>query len=60
MGSPRPTQPPPLDELAERAARVRAMLTRWETDDVSSEPEWNVETIEPMQLESTPTPPKSE
>jgi hypothetical protein len=34
--------------MAERAARVAAMLDRWDSEDVSGEPEWNVEDLEPM------------
>ena len=37
-------------EMAERAARVAAMLDRWDSEDVSGEPEWNVEDLEPMTL----------
>lgn len=40
-------------ETAERAARVSAMLDRWAADDVSGEPEWSVEDIEPMTLRPT-------
>jgi hypothetical protein len=37
-------------EMAERAARIAAMLARWEADDVSGEPEWSIEDLEPMTL----------
>lgn len=42
-------------ERAERAARIAAMLDRWAAEDVSGEPEWNVEDIEPMTLRSALT-----
>jgi hypothetical protein len=50
MASERPAAPtpPPVDDLAERAARIRAMLSRWASESVSDEPEWSVEDIEPM------------
>jgi hypothetical protein len=35
-------------ELADRAARVAAILDRWEAEDVSGEPEWSVEELEPV------------
>jgi hypothetical protein len=37
-------------ETADRAVRVAAMLDRWDADDVSGEPEWNVEDLAPMTL----------
>ena len=52
MGSERPAPPPPVDDRAERAARVRAMLARWEREAVTDEPEWSVDDIEPMNLDS--------
>jgi hypothetical protein len=39
-------------EITERAARVTAMLDRWEAEDVSGEPEWSVEELEPVTLRS--------
>jgi hypothetical protein len=36
--------------MAERAARIAAMLARWATDDVSREPEWSIEDVEPLIL----------
>lgn len=59
MASERPAAPtpPPVDDLAERAARIRAMLSRWATESVSDEPEWNIEDIEPMHLEGDAKPP---
>lgn len=41
-------------EAAVRAARVAAMLDRWEADDVSGEPDWSVEDIEPMTVRHSP------
>lgn len=38
------------NELAGRAERVRAMLLRWAGEDVSDEPEWEVEAIEPVRF----------
>ncbi len=38
------------DERAQRAERVRAMLERWAAEDVSDEPEWDVDDIEPMRF----------
>jgi hypothetical protein len=37
-------------EMAERARRIAAMLDRWDHEDVSGEPDWNVEDLEPMML----------
>ena len=37
-------------EMAERAARIEAMLDRWDSEDVSDEPEWDVKDLEPMTL----------
>jgi hypothetical protein len=36
--------------MAERARRIAAMLDRWDQEDVSGEPDWNVEDLEPMTL----------
>ena len=41
--------------MAERAARVAAMLDRWDSEDVSAEPEWSVEDVEPMTIRKGPT-----
>jgi hypothetical protein len=38
--------------MAERAARISAMLDRWNAEDISDEPEWSVEDLEPMKLRS--------
>jgi len=37
-------------ERAQRAERVRAMLKRWAAEDVSDEPDWDVEDIEPVRF----------
>jgi hypothetical protein len=60
MSSERPAAPtaPPVDDLAERAERIRAMLSRWENEAVADEPEWSVEDIEPMHFEGNATPPR--
>ena len=34
-------------ETAERGARISTMLDRWDSEDVSSEPEWDVEELAP-------------
>ncbi|HWO20447.1 MAG TPA: hypothetical protein VNO30_16875 [Kofleriaceae bacterium] len=41
-------------ETAVRAARVAAMLDRWEAEDISAEPEWSAEDVEPMTLRHSP------
>jgi hypothetical protein len=41
-------------DVAERAARVAAMLDRWEAEDISGEPDWNVDELQPMTLRPTP------
>ena len=51
MSSEKPVQSPPVDDAAERAARVRAMLARWRAEDTSAEPDWEIEDIGPMRLE---------
>lgn len=56
MASERPTAPTPalhFDDRAERAARVRAMLARWENEAVADEPEWNVEDSERVLVKGT-------
>lgn len=55
VSSERPADAPPLDDLAERAARVRAMLARWQAEDTTDEPDWDVEDVEPMRLDPKPT-----
>ena len=55
MGSERPADRPLLDDGAERAARVKAMLARWQTEAVGDAPEWDVEDIAPLHLEQKPT-----
>jgi hypothetical protein len=39
---------------AEQAARVAAMFERWATEDVSDEPEWDVDQVEPVAFPSPP------
>jgi hypothetical protein len=41
------------EEMAERAARIGAMLDRWAAEDISDEPEWDVGDIQPMTLRSS-------
>lgn len=52
MASLRPTDPAPSSakEIAERAARIAAMLDRWAAEDVSGEPDWSVDDVEPIAL----------
>jgi hypothetical protein len=54
---------PPLDPATERAERVAAMLDRWAAEGTTTEPEWDVETFERLDLtrslgrdETTPAP----
>jgi hypothetical protein len=39
----------------DRAQRIAAMLSRWEAEDVSEEPDWEVAGIEPLTLRSRPS-----
>jgi hypothetical protein len=39
-----------LLETTERAARIAAMLDRWNAEDVSKEPDWSVADLEPITL----------
>jgi len=39
----------------DRAQRVAAMLSRWEAEDVSSEPDWEVAGVEPITLRPRPS-----
>jgi hypothetical protein len=39
---------------AEQAARVAAMFDRWAAEDVSDEPEWDVDQVEQIVLSSPP------
>lgn len=53
VSPPRPTKADDTvsrKEAAERAVRIAAMLDRWAAEDVTSEPEWDVEDLEPMTL----------
>ena len=40
---------------AEQAARVVAMFERWASEDVSGEPEWDIDQIERITFSSPPT-----
>jgi hypothetical protein len=42
------------EEREERAASVGAMLGRWEAEDVSAEPDWDVADLEPLVLRGDP------
>jgi hypothetical protein len=39
------------EELADRAARVRAMLARWSAIDTSDEPDWDLGDVGPLDLD---------
>jgi hypothetical protein len=39
----------------DRAQRIAAMLTRWQAEDVSGEPEWNLAESEPLKLRAYPS-----
>ena len=45
-------------EREERAASVEAMLGRWQAEDVSAEPDWDVVDIEPLALRGDPDDPR--
>ena len=45
--------------LRERAERVRAMIDRWAQEDVSGEPEWDVEDVAPLALRDGSGTPRS-
>jgi hypothetical protein len=36
----------------DRAQRIEAMLCRWETEDVTDEPDWDIAPLEPLKLRS--------
>lgn len=48
--TPASTAPASAKEMAERAARIAAMLDRWAAEDVSGEPDWSVDDLEPIAL----------
>lgn len=39
-----------VDDVTTTATRVAAMLDRWEAEDVSDEPDWDIGDIEPIAL----------
>jgi hypothetical protein len=41
-------------DMAQRAARIASMLDRWEAENVSREPDWNVDDLEPMTVRHVP------
>ena len=51
---PNPESAPPGAERTEQAARLAAMLKRWATEDVSQEPDWDVEALEPVRFSGQP------
>lgn len=51
---PNPESAPPEAERTEQAARLAAMLKRWATEDVSQEPDWDVESLEPVLFSGQP------
>ena len=42
----------PEESVRERAQRVSAMLKRWETENASDEPIWDVDDIAPLRINS--------
>jgi hypothetical protein len=53
MASPRPASAAgktAFQETVERAARIAAMLDRWNAEDVSKEPDWSIADLEPVTL----------
>jgi hypothetical protein len=48
--TPAATTPASAKEKAERSARIAAMLDRWAAEDVSGEPDWSVEDLEPIAI----------
>jgi hypothetical protein len=44
--TPKPAEPPTDSVRAEQAARIAAMFERWAAEDVSDEPDWNVDDVE--------------
>lgn len=53
-----PAADAPRKDVAERASRIAAMLARWSAEDISEEPEWSIDDIEPMMLHQAPDPEK--
>jgi hypothetical protein len=51
---PNPESAPPEAERTEQAARLVAMLKRWATEDVSQEPDWDVEAVERVRFSGQP------
>ena len=45
MTQPTPASSPPI-ERTEQASRIAAMLERWRTEEVSDEPDWDVDALE--------------
>jgi hypothetical protein len=39
-----------VEDVTATAARIAAMLDRWEAEDVSDEPDWDIEDIESLAL----------
>ena len=42
-------------ERLERAARVAAMFERWAAEDISEEPDWDVDQISPVEFRPSET-----
>ena len=51
---PNPESAPPEAERTEQATRLVAMLKRWATEDVSQEPDWDVEAVERVRFSGQP------
>lgn len=48
--TPAGTAPSSAKEMAERAARIAAMLDRWAAEDLSAEPDWSIDDLEPIMI----------
>ena len=44
----------PIDERAARAERIAAMLDRWREEDLSQEPDWEVQDVQRVRLREHP------
>lgn len=52
--TPKPAERPSDSVRAEQAARIAAMFERWAAEDVSEEPDWDVEQIERIRFSAPP------
>ncbi len=57
MTQPRTGKLDPLkhdEETAERAARIAAMLGRWDSENVADEPDWDTRDVPRLELRTPP------